>query len=187
MFTDAAGAPDGAALDVGMAVAPGLGLSEVGGVGDGVTGGDDEVGGVGVGLDGGDGEVGGVGVGLDGGDGLGDCDGGQVEDGAGPAGSGIGASRLMLNFEAGGASGQPGLFNQGFFNWRAPTASASARPPPRTELWRSLLWPIAAVWPASVAVCCSWPMASAPEPIITTNAAIAAAGRSQAAARTGTL
>ncbi len=186
MFTDAAGAPDGAALDVGMAVAPGLGLTggDVAG-GLGLTGGDVGVGvGLGLGLTGGDVGVGvGLGLGLGLAEGFGD--GGQVEDGAGPAGSGIGASRLMLNFEAGGASGQPGLFNHGFFNWRAP--AASARPPPRTELGCLPLWLDAAARLASVAVCCSWPMASAPEPIITTNAAIAAAGRSQAAARTGSL
>jgi hypothetical protein len=173
VFTDAAGAPDGAALDVGMAVAPGLGLTggDVAG-GLGLTGGD-----VGVGV--------GLGLELTGGD-VGVGDGGQVEDGAGPAGSGIGASRLMLNFESAGASGQPGLFNHGFFNWRAPAASARP-PPPRTELGCLPLWLDAAARRASVAVCCSWPMASAPEPIITTNAAIAAAGRSQAAARTGSL
>jgi hypothetical protein len=188
VFTDAAGAPDGAALDVGMAVAPGLGLTggDVGG-GLGLTGGD-VGGGLGLGLTDpvGVGVAVGVDVGLELGLAEGFGDGGQVEDGAGPAGSGIGASRLMLNFESAGASGQPGLFNHGFFNWRAPAASARP-PPPRTELGCLPLWLDAAARRASVAVCCSWPMASAPEPIITTNAAIAAAGRSQAAARTGSL
>jgi hypothetical protein len=167
---DAAGSPDG----VGMSLAPGLGLTEPLGVGVGLTDvGGDVGGGVGVGLTDVGGDVGGgVGVGVT--EGFGD--GGQVEDGAGLTWCRPGASRPMLSCELGGASGQPVFLNQGFFNRCAPPASAC--PPPLPELGCPLLGPIAAVLPKVVAVCCSWLMASAPEPIITTKAAIAPAARS---------
>ena len=83
----------------------------------------------------------------------------------------------MLSREVSGASGQPVLFNQVFFNWCAPPASAW--PPPLPELGCPPLGLSAAVLlPKGVAVCCSWLIASAPEPIITTKAAIAPAARS---------
>jgi hypothetical protein len=171
VFTDA---PDGAALDVGMALAPGLGLTEPVGVDVGLTDGDGDVGvGVGLGLT----DVGvGLGVGLGVRDGCGD--GGQVEDGAGLTWCGSGASRLMLSREVSGARGQPVLFNQVFFNWCARPASAC--PPPLRELGYPGLWAVAAAGPRFVAVCCSWLIASAPEPIITTKAAIAPTARSHA-------
>jgi hypothetical protein len=169
VFTDA---PDGAALDVGIVLAPGLGLTEPLGDGLGVTDGDGDVGdGVGDGVTDGDGDVG---------DGVADGfgDGGQVEDGAGLAWRGSGASGPVLSCGVSGASGQVVFFNQVFFNWCAVPFS----PPPLPELGCPPLEPpIATGLPVGKACCCSWLIASAPEPIITTKAASAPAGRSHAA------
>ena len=105
VFTDAT---DGTALEVGIALAPGLGLTDPVGVDVGLTDGDGDVGvGLGVGLTDGDGDVG---VGL----GIGDVcgDGGQVEDGAGLALRGFGAGRPVLSCGGvSGASGQPVFFS----------------------------------------------------------------------------
>ena len=104
VFTDAT---DGTALEVGIALAPGLGLTDPVGVDVGLTDGDGDVGvGLGVGLTDGD-----VGVGL----GIGDVcgDGGQVEDGAGLAlrGSGAGGRPVLSCGGVSGASGQPVFFS----------------------------------------------------------------------------
>jgi hypothetical protein len=162
-------APDGTALDVGIALAPGLGLTEPVGVevGLGLTDGDGDVG-VGLGLTDGDGDVG-VGVGLT------DGDGGQVEDGAGLAFGWFGASRPVMSCGGvSGASGQPV-----FFSSRGVPAPAS--PPASRAEGCTRLRLTAAVLPAGATGCCSWLIASAPDPIIMTKAAIAPTGRSHAA------
>ena len=169
------GAPDGVALDVGIALAPGLGLPESVGVdvGLGLADGDGDVG-VGVGLADGDGDVG-VGLGVDG---FGD--GGQVEDGAGLALRGFGGSRPVLSCGVSGTSGQPVLFSsRGVPSPASPVVL-------RGEACGRLL-PSAVVLPIGAAVCCSRAIASAPDPIIRTKAAIAPTGRSHAARARGSL